>query len=224
MIRTLAAADCEALAAFPDVIDVRSPGEFALDHIPGAINLPVLDDAERALVGTIYVQTSRADARRIGAALVARNIAAHVEGPLSDKSPAFAPLVYCWRGGQRSNAMATILDQIGWRPTVLEGGYRTYRRAVAAFVCDGAPLWKVVLLSGATGCAKTEVLIAAGALGVQVLDLEGMASHRGSLLGERVATHSPARSCSKAGSPRRCTPSTPLAQCWWRRSPARSDS
>src|SRR5665213_3084153 len=109
-IQELDAADPQSLAAFETIIDVRSPGEFALDHVPGAINLPVLSDAERAEVGTIYVQGSRLRANRIGAAYVARNIAGHLDTALADKVLEFAPLVYCWRGGQRSNSMATILS------------------------------------------------------------------------------------------------------------------
>ncbi|HXU99723.1 MAG TPA: tRNA 2-selenouridine(34) synthase MnmH [Caulobacteraceae bacterium] len=166
-----------------EIIDVRTPAEFADDHVPGAINLPVLSDAERAVVGTIYVQESRLKARRLGAALVARNIATHLEGPLNDKPGSYAPLIYCWRGGQRSLAMATVLSQVGWRPSRLAGGYKTYRRAVMAALYDGEPLANLVLLDGYTGSAKTEILGRLAALGVQTLDLEGMAAHRGSLFG-----------------------------------------
>jgi len=183
VIENLSSIDTAALARFDDVIDVRSPGEFALDHLPGAINLPVLSNDERALVGTLYVQDSRFRARRIGAALVARNVARHLEGPLQDRPGSWAPLIYCWRGGQRSNAMATILSQVGWRVTLLEGGYRTWRRHVTAALYDGEPKWRVALLDGYTGSAKTDILNRVGALGVQALDLEGLAAHRGSLFG-----------------------------------------
>jgi len=179
----LPAADPVALAGFDAIIDVRSPAEFAEDHVPGAINLPVLDNAERARVGTIYVQESRFLARRIGAALVARNIARHLETALADKPVDFKPLVYCWRGGQRSNAMATILGQIGWRTVVLGGGYRTYRRRVQGRLYDQALGLNLVLLDGGTGSGKTAVLNALGAMGVQTLDLEALAEHRGSLFG-----------------------------------------
>jgi tRNA 2-selenouridine synthase len=176
-------ADPASLAAFDEVIDVRTPAEFALDHVPGAVNLPVLTNDQRAQVGTIYVQDSRLKARRIGAALVARNIAAHLEGALKDKPGSYAPLIYCWRGGQRSLAMATVLDQVGWRPTRLAGGYMTYRRRVTAALYDsGAPL-RLVLLDGYTGSAKTEILGRLAEQGVQVLDLERLAGHRGSLFG-----------------------------------------
>jgi tRNA 2-selenouridine synthase len=172
-----------ALARFDMVIDVRSPGEFAEDHVPGAVNLPVLSDAERAQVGTVYVQQSRFTARRLGAAHVARNVAHHLETALADRPGGFRPLVYCWRGGMRSNAMATILSQVGWRTTVLAGGYRTYRREVVARLYDGELALNFVLLDGQTGSGKTEMLARLAARGVQTLDLEGLAAHRGSLFG-----------------------------------------
>lgn len=182
-IQLTEAVDAASLARFDAIIDVRSPGEFAEDHVPGAENLPVLDDAERAEVGTIYVQQSRFLARRIGAAHVARNIARHLETTLADRSSSFRPLIYCWRGGQRSNAMATILSQVGWPVTVLSGGYKTYRRAVQQRLYEGEAELRLVLLDGHTGCAKTEILHRLAARGVQVLDLEALAEHRGSLFG-----------------------------------------
>jgi tRNA 2-selenouridine synthase len=182
-LQVLATADPAALAAFDQIIDVRSPGEFAQDHLPGAINLPVLDDAQRAEVGTIYVQESRLRANRIGAAHVARNIARHLETSLADKPEGFQPLIYCWRGGQRSNAMATILQRVGWPTTVLNGGYRTYRRWVQARLYDVPCDLDLVLLDGDTGSAKTAILSDLARLGVQTVDLEGLACHRGSLFG-----------------------------------------
>jgi tRNA 2-selenouridine synthase len=182
-IETLETADPDALARFDAVIDVRSPAEFAEDHVPGAINLPVLTDAERAEVGTIYVQRSKFEARRLGAAHVARNVAAHLEGPLAGKDGAFRPLLYCWRGGMRSHAMATILAEVGWRATVLEGGYKTYRARVRRRLYDERLDLNLVLLDGPTGSGKTEIVNRAPAHGLQALDLEGLAAHRGSLLG-----------------------------------------
>lgn len=182
-IEVTEAVDARALAGFDAIIDVRSPGEFAEDHVPGAENLPVLDDAERAEVGTIYVQQSRFLARRIGAALVARNIARHLEGALADRPGSFHPLIYCWRGGQRSNAMATILSQVGWRVTLLTGGYKTYRRAVKERLYDQQTELRFILLDGHTGSAKTEILHRLAGRGLQILDLEGLAAHRGSLFG-----------------------------------------
>src|SRR5665213_3071874 len=183
MIPTLETLDRASLARFDDVVDVRTPAKFALDQVPGAINLPVLSDDERALVGTIYVQDSRLKARRVGAAFVARNIAGHLEGALNDKGGPYAPLIYCWRGGQRSHAMATVLAQVGWRPTTIAGGYKSWRRHVTARLYDAEPEFRVVLLDGNTGCGKTEILVQLGEAGVQTLDLEGLAAHRGSLFG-----------------------------------------
>lgn len=168
---------------FDAVIDVRSPSEFVEDHVPGAINLPVLSDAERARVGTIYIQDSPFLARKIGAALVARNAAGHIEGALSGFDGGWQPLVYCWRGGQRSGSFASILSQIGWRAETLTGGYQSYRRLVVTRLYDDPFPAPVVLLDGNTGTAKTEVLHLLAARGVQVIDLEGLANHRGSALG-----------------------------------------
>src|SRR3989475_7049989 len=120
------------LDAFDEVIDVRSPAEFALDHVPDAVSCPVLYDAERAQVGTLYKQVSPFDAKKIGAALVSKNIARHLEERFRGRDRGWRPLVYCWRGGQRSAAMAHVLRQVGWDAATLAGGYRAYRRAVMA--------------------------------------------------------------------------------------------
>ena len=115
---------------YSEIIDVRSSSEFAEDRIPGAINLPVLNDAERAEVGTIYKQFSPFQARKIGAAIVSKNISKHLNEHFANKEKSYQPLIYCWRGGQRSASLATVLSQIGWRVTLLEGGYKTYRSYV----------------------------------------------------------------------------------------------
>ncbi|NHB76393.1 tRNA 2-selenouridine(34) synthase MnmH [Rhodobacter calidifons] len=172
-----------AAHGFDDIIDVRAPAEYAEDHLPGAISLPVLDDEERARVGTIYKQVSPFTARKIGAALVAKNAAAHLQGPLADKPGGWRPLVYCWRGGQRSGSFATILSQIGWRVETLAGGYKAWRGLVVREVYDTPVRAPVVVLDGNTGSAKTEVLNLLPGFGVQVIDLEGLARHRGSLFG-----------------------------------------
>lgn len=169
-------------AGFDAVIDVRSQAEFALDHLPGAISLPVLDDAERARVGTIYKQVAPFEARKLGAALVAANAARHIAGPLAGHGGAWRPLVYCWRGGQRSGSFASILAQIGWRVTLVEGGYKSWRRLVVNRMQDG-PMPALTVLDGNTGSGKTAILGALARRGVQVLDLEGLANHRGSLFG-----------------------------------------
>ena len=166
------------------VIDVRSPAEYAEDHIPGAINLPVLDNEERAEVGTMYVQQSPFRARKIGAAKVFRNAADHIAGPLADKPGSWKPLVYCWRGGQRSGAFGWMLREIGWRAETLAGGYQSYRRLIHEALYEGVVPHRLVLIDGNTGTAKTEILGRLAARGAQVIDLEGLANHRGSLLGE----------------------------------------
>jgi tRNA 2-selenouridine synthase len=168
---------------FDTVIDVRSPAEYAEDHVPGAINLPVLSNEQRAQVGTLYKQVSPFDARKLGAALVFRNAAAHIEGPLAQHDGAWRPLVYCWRGGQRSGSFAWLLKEIGWRSQVIDGGYKTYRRLVVEMLHQATLPHRFVQLGGYTGTAKTELLALLAARGVQVIDLEGLANHRGSLLG-----------------------------------------
>jgi tRNA 2-selenouridine synthase len=175
-----------AAAGFDTVIDVRSPAEYAEDHLPGALNLPVLDDEERARVGTIYKQQSPFLARKIGAALVARNAARHLEGPLADKPGGWRPLVYCWRGGQRSGSFATILSQVGWRVELVQGGYRAWRSLVVRQLNDLPFPCPVIVLDGNTGTAKTDILNALGRMGHQTIDLEALANHRGSLFGHRT--------------------------------------
>jgi tRNA 2-selenouridine synthase len=182
-LETVTDLGADSLARFDTIIDVRSPAEFADDHVPGAINLPVLSNAERAEVGTIYKQESPFRANRIGGAIVARNIAGHLETALRDKPRGWRPLVYCWRGGMRSNAMATILSSVGWPVGLVKGGYKTWRREVVQGVdVDTAPL-PITLIDGPTGSAKTAILQAIAAQGGQVIDLEGLANHRGSAFG-----------------------------------------
>ena len=172
------------LDAFDEVIDVRSPAEFALDHVPGALNCAVLDDEERSRVGTMYRQVSPFDAKKEGAALVSRNIARHIDERFRGRGRDWRPLVYCWRGGQRSASMAHVLREIGWGAATLEGGYRAYRREVLAQL-DALPArLRYRVLCGATGSGKSRLLEALAARGAQVLDLERLARHRGSLLGE----------------------------------------
>ncbi len=199
MIETVESASPEVLAKFADIIDVRSPAEFAEDHVPGAVNLPVLSDDERAAVGTIYVHDSPHRARKIGAAMVARNIAGHLETALADTAPRFSPLIYCWRGGQRSSALASVLSQIGWRVHVLKGGYRTYRRRVMTTLYGASVSLPIILLDGETGTAKTDILRRLTALGVQTIDLESLAGHRGSLFGAIPGTGQPSQKLFESG-------------------------
>jgi tRNA 2-selenouridine synthase len=173
----------ERLTQFDTIIDVRSPAEFADDHIPGAVNWPVLDDEERRIVGTCYVQVSPFEARKIGAAMVARNIAAHIDRHVASQPKGWKPLVYCWRGGERSGTMSWFLDRIGFRARILQGGYKAYRAQVRANL-DALPLaLQFQVICGRTGSGKTRLLGALREAGAQVLDLEGLAAHRGSLLG-----------------------------------------
>lgn len=186
MIRRTQDLSAAARAGFDAIIDVRSPSEYAVDHLPGAINLPVLDDAERAEIGTLYVQTSRFLARRLGAAKISRNIAAHLEGPMAGWGKEIRALVYCWRGGQRSGAMALVMDQVGWDVTLVDGGYKRWRRQVVASLHageEGLAMPGFLLLEGPTGTGKTVLLDRLRAIGVQTLDLEALARHRGSLFG-----------------------------------------
>jgi len=173
----------ETLRESDTIIDTRSPAEYAEDHIPGAISCPVLDNEERARVGTIYKQVSPFDARKIGAALVARNIARHVEDSFKEKPKAWKPLVYCWRGGKRSGAMAHVLREIGWEAKTLEGGYKAYRRYVVESLAKLPARFTFRVIHGVTGSGKSRLLRALGGAGAQVLDLEDLAAHRGSVLG-----------------------------------------
>ncbi|MEO8039512.1 MAG: tRNA 2-selenouridine(34) synthase MnmH [Betaproteobacteria bacterium] len=171
------------LGQFDACLDVRSPAEFAEDRIPGAVNLPVLDDAERARVGTIYKQASPFLARKLGAALVARNIAGHLEEELLGHDRHWRPLVYCWRGGKRSGAMTIVLREIGWDAHQLAGGYKSFRTHVIAQL-DLLPVrLDLRVICGLTGCGKSRLVAALAAQGGQVLDLETIAAHRGSVLG-----------------------------------------
>lgn len=181
------------LAEFDEVIDVRSPSEFAEDHVPGAINCPVLDDAERAAIGTLYKQISPFDAKKRGAALVAKNIARHIEGTFAPHGRDWRPLVYCWRGGKRSGAMAHILSEIGWHAAQLEGGYRAYRRSVLAQLAELPQQYRYRVVCGTTGSAKSRLLQSLALAGAQVLDLEDLACHRGSVLGTLPETPQPAQ-------------------------------
>ena len=181
---------------FSEIIDVRSPSEFAEDHVEGAVNLPVLDDAERAEVGTIYKQESSHRARRIGATLLARHAAEYLEGYLAEKPDDYSPLVYCWRGGMRSKGLATILAAVGWRTRLLTGGYKAFRNhLLESFeeLLNRKPGFRFAILGGLTGSGKTRVLDRMSALGHQVVDLEGLANHRGSALGESTETMQPSQ-------------------------------
>lgn len=168
---------------FSDIIDVRSPDEFAEDHLPGAINCPVLDNAQRAEIGTLYKQVSPFEAKKRGAALVARNIARHIEERFLDQPKHWKPLIYCWRGGQRSGSMVTIFRNIGWNASQLDGGYKAYRQQVVAELAELPRRFDFRVICGATGSGKSRILQEIGRLGGQIVDLEELACHKGSVLG-----------------------------------------
>lgn len=171
------------LDRFDTIIDARSENEFALDHLPGAVNWPTLNNEERHAIGTMYVQVNAFEAKKRGAAISARNIAAHIEREVIDKPKDWKPLAYCWRGGKRSGALSLILDQIGFRVTLLEGGYKAFRAAMLQDMARIAPSLQFRVICGATGSGKTRLLQALQAQGAQVMDLEALANHRSSVLG-----------------------------------------
>jgi tRNA 2-selenouridine synthase len=183
-VHPISAAEAMArLEGFSAIIDARSEGEHAEDHLPGALNWPSLNNAERVRVGTLYKQVSPFEAQKIGAALVARNIAAHIEREVLDKPKNWQPLIYCWRGGKRSNSLAQFLGQIGFRVHLLEGGYKAFRSALLADLPAQVARLNFRVVCGPTGSGKTRLLQALREEGAQVLDLEELASHRSSVLG-----------------------------------------
>ena len=172
----------ETLDGFSAIIDVRTPAEYALDHIPGAENMPVLSDEQRRLTGLLYKQSPFAGRRR-GAGLVAHNIAALFAGALAEQPAGWRPLVYCWRGGMRSGALVQVMREVGWPAEVLPGGYKSYRQWVRAQLEElpGRFSWQVI--SGPTGSGKSLLLASLERQGAQIVDLEGLARHRGSVFG-----------------------------------------
>lgn len=186
-------AKIQQLDQFQDIIDVRSPSEYAEDHIPGAINCPVLSDEERIQVGTMYKQVSPFEAKKWGAAYIAKRIAHHIETLFVDKPKEWKPLVYCWRGGKRSGSMTYILRQIGWNAHILDGGYKSYRREVVSQLNELGSQFQYQVITGMTGSAKSKVLERLSALGAQVLDLESLAQHKGSVLGNLPESPQPSQ-------------------------------
>jgi tRNA 2-selenouridine synthase len=181
------------VGGFDAIIDARAPAEFAEDHLPGAISMPVLDDEQRARVGTLYKQVSAFEAKKLGAALVSRNVADHIERHLLDKPKSWRPLVYCWRGGQRSGAFSHILREIGWDAHRLQGGYKAWRKHVIEQLATLPARLAFRVISGATGSGKSRLLEALGRQGGQVLHLEELAAHKGSVLGNLPGAAQPAQ-------------------------------
>ncbi len=183
-VQLISAADVlTRLHEFDTVIDARTEAEYAEDHLPGAVNWPTLNNEERIVVGTLYKQVNQFEAKKRGAAMAARNIAAHIEREVIDRPKVWKPLAYCWRGGKRSGSLALILDQIGFKTTLLEGGYKAFRAAMVADIERQATRLNFKVVCGTTGSGKTRLLHALAAQGAQVLDLEGLANHRSSVLG-----------------------------------------
>jgi tRNA 2-selenouridine synthase len=181
------------LAEFDTLIDARAPAEFAEDHLPDAASMPVLDDEERARVGTLYKQVSVFEAKKLGAALVSKNIARHIEEHLLAQPKSWRPLVYCWRGGQRSGAFTHILREIGWDAHRVQGGYKSWRHHVIEQLALLPPRFRFRVVTGATGSGKSRLLEALAAQGAQVLHLEEIAAHKGSVLGNLPGLPQPAQ-------------------------------
>jgi tRNA 2-selenouridine synthase len=200
------------LDEFDTIIDARSESEFALDHLPGAINCPVLDDAQRILVGTTYKQVGSFEAKRMGAPIVAANIARHIDTLFADKPRDWKPLVYCWRGGNRSGSMALIFAKIGWPVVQLEGGYKAYPQPRGGAL-EQPPALDLRVVCGTTGSGKTRLLHALEAAGAQVLDLEGLAVHRGSLLGHLPGEPQPSQKTFETRSGTACAASIRRVRC-----------
>jgi tRNA 2-selenouridine synthase len=183
-VLSIPAADAIAkLNDFSSIIDARSEAEYAEDHLPGALNWPSLNNEERKLIGTIYTQVNPFEAKKRGAALAAANIARHIEANVISEPRTWQPLIYCWRGGNRSGSLAMVLGQIGFKVSVIEGGYKAFRAAMLNVLPELASRFDYLVICGPTGSGKTRLLHALAQAGAQVLDLEGLASHRSSVLG-----------------------------------------
>ncbi len=188
--------DAQAMATpatSPLVVDVRSPSEYALDHLPHAHNWPVLDDEQRQAIGTFYKQVSPFEANKLGAAWVSQNIAKHLLTHVQLLDRNWKPYVYCWRGGQRSGSLAHVLGQVGFTIRLIEGGYKAFRQAMLDDLTHRSGQLRFVVIHGATGTGKTRLLHHLQQLGAQVLDLENLASHRSSVLGQLPGQSQPSQ-------------------------------
>ena len=168
---------------FSAIIDARSEDEFAHDHLPGAINWPTLNNAERALIGTLFKQVNPFEAQKLGAALASANISRHIAQHALGLPRQWQPLIYCWRGGKRSGSLSLVLGQIGFKVTLIEGGYKAFRNALLADLPQRVERLSFRVICGPTGSGKTRLLETLAREGAQVLDLEALASHRSSVLG-----------------------------------------
>ncbi len=172
-----------APGGFSTIIDARSEDEYALDHLPGAVNWPSLNNEERIFVGTMYKQVNAFEAQKHGAAMVAANIARHIQREVLELPKNWQPLIYCWRGGKRSGSLSLVLGQIGFKVNLIEGGYKAFRAAIVEDIPKRVAPLQFKVISGPTGSGKTRLLHALAAEGAQVLDLEDLACHRSSVLG-----------------------------------------
>ena len=178
---------------FTEIIDVRSPNEYSEDHIPNSINLPVLNNDERELIGSIYKNESPFKAKKLGASLISKNISTYIKKKFINRTGDWKPLIYCWRGGQRSKSLAIILSEIGWEISILKGGYRKYRSFINENLNKRTSNFKYIVLRGATGTAKTKILSRLEKIGCPVLNLENLANHKGSLLGKNLDSPQPSQ-------------------------------
>jgi tRNA 2-selenouridine synthase len=172
-----------SLDSFSAIIDARSESEYGLDRLPGAVNWPTLNDAERHDIGTQYAQVNAFEAKKRGAALAAKNIAAHIEREVIPLPKNWKPLIYCWRGGKRSGSLALVLSEIGFQVTLIDGGYKSFRASVVEDIARLATLFNYRIICGPTGSGKTRLLQGLEREGAQILDLEALAEHRSSVLG-----------------------------------------
>ena len=171
------------LGGFSAIIDARSEDEYAHDHLPGAINWPTLNNAERAVIGTMFKQINPFEAQKLGASLAAANIARHIAQHALGLPRHWQPLVYCWRGGKRSGSLSLVLGQIGFKVNLIEGGYKAFRQALLADLPGRVERLSFRVVCGPTGSGKTRLLETLAREGAQVLDLEALANHRSSVLG-----------------------------------------
>lgn len=168
------------------LLDVRSPIEYASGHIPGAISFPLFEDEERSKIGTIYKKKSREDAIKEGLDIVGPKMRRFIED--AEKLESKQLRLYCWRGGMRSGSLGWLLQQYGFEVTLLKGGYKSYRRGIQQYFSQDIPL---VVLTGYTGCGKTEILHSLKKLEEQVIDLEELAQHQGSSFGNQMSQSQP---------------------------------
>lgn len=195
------------------IIDARSPREYEEDHIPGAVNMPVVNNDEYAEVGTLH-RTDPMGAYQLGARYSLMNIARHIGQDLSTYHAKSRILVYCFRGGKRSKVWFDVLDTIGFRVDKLKGGWKAYRRWVNEQLAVAPANFRYIVVSGPTGCGKTRLLNALHEAGAQVLDLEAIATHRGSIIGAVPGKNQPTQKMFDSLLLRRLSEFDPARPVW----------